>query len=136
MTEVAAEMPDRPRPKRANGAAHDPVLVSGNKLALHFGCVRQHIDQLTQQGVIERRGDGLFDQAVSRLKYLTHLRAEHRKSPKTAADAEHVAAKAALLRIQIEEKKRTLVARDEADVLLDQIAGPPWSALQEPTTHE
>lgn len=53
MTEVAAEMPDRPRPKRANGAAHDPVLVSGNKLALHFGCVRQHIDQLTQQGVIE-----------------------------------------------------------------------------------
>lgn len=73
---------------------------------------------------------------MSRLKYLTHLRAEHRKSPKTAADAEHVAAKAALLRIQIEEKKRTLVARDEADVLLDQIAGPPWSALQEPTTHE
>jgi len=51
----------------SDGAAHAP-LVSGNKLALHFGCARQHIDQLAQQGVIERRADGLFDQDVSRLK--------------------------------------------------------------------
>jgi len=34
----------------------------------YFGVVRQHIDQLAQQGVIERRPDGLFDQGVSRLK--------------------------------------------------------------------
>jgi hypothetical protein len=106
-----------------NGVAHAPVLVSGYKLATHFGVVRQHIDQLTAQGVIERRSDGLFDQDVSRLKYLTHLRAEHKRSPRTEADAEHTAAKAALLRIRIEEKRRELVRREDVNELLDCIAG-------------
>src|SRR5258705_12716061 len=93
------------RLKRSDGAAHALVLVSGYQLSTHFGVVRQHIDQLTQQGVIERRSDGLFDQDVSRLKYLTHLRAEHKRSPRSAADAEHAAAKAVLLRLRIAEKK-------------------------------
>ena len=86
MTDLATT-PDRGR--HGNGTAHVAVLVSGNKLALHFGCARQHIDQLAQQGVIERRSDGLFDQDVSRLKYLTHLRAEHKRSPRAEADAAH-----------------------------------------------
>ena len=123
MTDVATT-PDRPKPKRSDGAAHGPVLlVSGNKLALHFGCARQHIDQLAQKGVIERRTDGLFDQDVARLKYLTHLRAEHKRSPRTEADAAHAKAKTELLQIRIEEKKRTLVRRDAVDELIDQIAG-------------
>ena len=71
MTDVLTATDDRPKPKRGNGAAHVPALVSGNKLAVHFGCSRQNVDQLTAQGVIERRTDGLFDQDVSRLKYLT-----------------------------------------------------------------
>jgi len=76
MTEVLTATDDRP--KRRNGPAH--VLVSGNKLAGHFGCSRQNVDQLTAQGVIERRAsDGLFDQDQSRLKYLTHLRSEQRR---------------------------------------------------------
>jgi hypothetical protein len=82
------------RPKR-NRAAHAPVLVTSPKLALHFGVARQRIDQLVQQGVIERRADGLFDQDVSRLKYLNHLRSEHRRSPRAAADAKHAEAKTA-----------------------------------------
>ena len=55
MTEVLTTTPDRPKPKRGNGAAHVPALVRGNKLAVHFGCSRQNVDQLTAQGVIERR---------------------------------------------------------------------------------
>jgi hypothetical protein len=102
------------RPKRNNGAAHVPALVSGNKPALHFGVARQHIDRLAQQGVIERRSDGLFDQDVSRLKYFNHLRSEHRRSPRAAADTEHALAKAALLRIRVEEKKRELVLLSSA----------------------
>ena len=88
----ATTTPDRPKRKRGsdgNNAAPAPVLVTGVKLATHFGVVRQHIDQLTQQGVIERRSDGLFDQDVSRLKYLNHLRAEHKRSPRTQADADY-----------------------------------------------
>ena len=46
------------------------------------GVVRQHIDQLVQRGVVEKRPDGLFDQDVSRWKYLMHLRDERRKSPR------------------------------------------------------
>ena len=94
MTDVTMTTLDRPKAKRGKGAAHGPVLVSGNKLAAHFGVVRQRIDQLTAEGVIERRAsDGLFDQYQSRLKYMTHLRAEHRRSPRAAADAEFASAK-------------------------------------------
>ena len=84
---------------------------------------------MTAQGVIERRTDGLFDQEVSRLKYLAHLRAEHRRSPRAAADAELASAKAALLRIRIEEKQRTLVRQSEVDELIDQIPGATLTAL-------
>jgi hypothetical protein len=113
-----------PRPKRgSNGAAHAPVLVSGYKLATHFGVVRQHIDQLAQQGVIERRADGKFDQDAARLKYLNHLRAEHKRSPRSAADVEHTLAKAELLRIQVQEKRHTLVKRDADEAMIDQMAG-------------
>ena len=75
MTDVAITTDDRPKPKRSNGAAHAAVLVSGYELARHFGCSRQNVDLLASQGVIERRSDGLFDQDVCRLKYLTHARA-------------------------------------------------------------
>lgn len=111
------------KPKRKRALAYEPAMVSGIKLAHHFGVVRQMIDKLTAQGVISRDPSGLFDQDVCRLKYFDHLRAEHRRSPASAANAEHAAAKTALLNIRIEEKRRTLVRRDECDALIDQIAG-------------
>ena len=101
------------KPKQKRALAYEPVLVSGIKLAHHFGVVRQMIDKLTAQGVISRDPSGLFDQDVCRLKYFDHLRAENRRSPASAANAEHAAAKTALLNIRIEEKRRTLVRRDE-----------------------
>jgi hypothetical protein len=121
MTDAMMTTPDRP--KRGSNAAHGPVLVSGNKLAVHFGVVRQRIDQLTAQGVIERRADGLFDQELSRLKYFDHLRSEHQRSPGSAAEAAHALAKTELLRLRIEEKMRTLVRRDEHEAMIDQMAG-------------
>ena len=92
MTELATH---DERPKRSNGAERGPVLVSGNALATHFGVSRQHVERLTAEGVIERRSDGKFDQDVSRLKYMTHLRAEHRRSPRAGADAELASARRA-----------------------------------------
>ena len=81
------------RPKRSSGGAHNAVLVSGNMLAVHFGCTRQHVDQLTAQGVIERRADGKFDQDQSRLKYLAHLRSPERRSARSEPAAKHAEAK-------------------------------------------
>lgn len=124
-TSATKALRDRPKHKRSsgNGTAHAPVLVSGVKLATHFGIVRQHIDQLTQQGVIERRADGLFDQDQSRLKYMTHLRAERARSPRSAADAEFASAKAELIRLRIAEKKRELIPLEEASAHMEEMIG-------------
>jgi hypothetical protein len=57
------------------------------------------------------------------LKYFDHLRSEHRRSPRAAADAKHAEAKTELLQIRIEEKKRSLVRRSDVDELLDAMCG-------------
>ena len=124
MTETAT-MAGPPKAKRASGKDNKlgPALVSGNRLAVHFGVVRQHIDQLAAQGVIERNAQGLFDQDVSRLRYLTHLRSEHRRSPRTQADAEHVKAKTAMLQFKLARERRELVRQTNVDDLIHKIVG-------------
>src|SRR6478735_12105475 len=112
-----AEVGTQDHGKRRNGAAQATLLVSGYELARHFGCSRQNVELLATQGVIERRGDGKFDQDVSRLKYLTHLRSDRARSPRAAADAKYADAKTALLEIRIAEKQRTLVRRDTHEAM-------------------
>ena len=72
--------------------------------------------------MVQRKGDG-FPLDQSRVAYLRYLRRERQQSPRAAADAEHALAKAALLRIRIEEKQRKLVRQDDVNELIDQIAG-------------
>jgi hypothetical protein len=111
------------RRRRREGAACAPVLVTATALARHFGVTQPYVSKLMADGVIERRADGLFDQDVSRLKYMTHLRSENRRSPRTAADAEHTAAKAELLRIRIAEKKKVLVLATEHEAFVETMVG-------------
>jgi hypothetical protein len=129
MTGVTMATLDRPKPKRGNGAAHAAVLVSGYELARHFGCSRQNVDLLAQQGVIERRSDGKFDQDQSRLKYLTHLRSENRRSPRSEADAAHVAAKTEMLQLRLMEKRRDLMRTAEVHEMVDDMIGTVLTAL-------
>ena len=68
--------------------------------------------------MIERQGGG-FPLDQSRVTYLRYLRRERQQSPRATADAEHASAKAALLRIRIEEKKRELVPRDVYESMID-----------------
>jgi hypothetical protein len=105
MTETVATE-DRPKRRSARG----PALVSASALAEHFGCTRQYIG-------------GGYDQDVCRLRYLAFLRSENRRSPRAAADAEHTAAKAALLRLKIAEKKRELIPHDEAIADMEALVG-------------
>jgi hypothetical protein len=121
MTDVVTN-PDRPKPKRTNKTADGPVLMSGVKLAAHFRVVRQQIDQLAQ-GRDRAKGRGLFDQDASRLKYLMHLRAEHKRSARAQADADHVRAKTVMLQLRLMEKKGELVPWTEVDALIDGITG-------------
>jgi hypothetical protein len=112
------------RPPVATGAA----TVSASALALHLDCSRTYIGKLEAEGVIQRQGDG-FPLDQSRVAYLRYLRRERRQSPKTAADVAHVAAKAEMLQIQIAEKRRVLVKREQVNELLDDIAGVTLTAL-------
>ena len=83
MTELVTTHDDRP--KRSNGAKRNGaarVLVSACALAAHLSCVRSYIAKLVEQGVIERRADGRFDQDQCRAKYIAHLRAERKRSPR------------------------------------------------------
>ena len=79
--------------------------------------------RLTAEAVIEQRSDGGYDLTASRLKYIKHLRTEHRRSPRTEADAAHVAVKTEMLQLRLLEKRRKLVKRDDADALIDEMAG-------------
>jgi hypothetical protein len=99
-----------------------PRSVSASALALHLDCSRTFIGKLEAEGVIQRQGDA-FPLDQSRVAYLRYLRRERQQSPRAAADAELALAKAALLRIRIEEKQRKLVRQDDVNELIDQIAG-------------
>jgi hypothetical protein len=126
MTETVASPPSAksvPGPRSRKAAT-----VSASVLALHLDCSRTYICKLEAEGVIQRQGDGYpLDQ--SRVAYLRYLRRERQQSPRAAADAEHALAKAALLRIRVEEKQRTLVRRADVDALIDDIAGVTLTAL-------
>jgi hypothetical protein len=79
------------RPDKAHLVADD--IVTGYSLATHLGMSRQNVALLTAQAVIEQRSDGNYDQTASRLEYINYIRAEHRRSPRTEADAAHTAIK-------------------------------------------
>jgi hypothetical protein len=132
-TDTMTETVPIDRPPAARATVSQPrsrkaATVSASALALHLDCSRTYIGKLEADGVVQRQGDG-FPLDQSRVAYLRYLRRERQQSPRATADAEHAAAKAALLRIRIEEKQRTLVRRADVDALIDGIAGVTLTAL-------
>ncbi len=109
--------------RKADGA------VSSAALAQHFDCVPAYIRKLVDRAVIQKRADGRFDLDRCRSKYLAHLRAERKLSPKSAADTEFTAAKTALINARLEEKRRTLVRQEDVDALIDDLCGTVVTAL-------
>ena len=105
-----------PRPRSTK-----PATVSASALAQHLDCSRTYIGKLEAEGVIQRQGGGfLLDQ--SRVAYLRYLRRERQRSPRTEADAAHVAVKTEMLQLLLMEKKHELVRRTDVDELVDGIA--------------
>ena len=93
-------MQERAAPKRDKNRKVADDVVTANSLATHLGCTRQNIARLTAEAIIEQRSDGHYDQSASRLKYIKHLRSEHRRSPRTQADADHVRVKTEMLHLR------------------------------------
>jgi hypothetical protein len=120
MTETVAPVANpAPRPR-----SRKPATVSASALALHLDCSRTYIGRLEAEGVIQRQGDG-FPLDQSRMACRDNCGASGSNRHALAADAEHASAKAALLRIRIEERKRELVRRTDLDAPIDDIAVSP-----------
>ncbi len=130
MTEVTAT-PVRPKPKPKPDKVHKVAddVVTPNSLATHLGMTRQNVARLTAEAVIEQRSDGCYDQTASRLKYIKHLREQHRRSPRVEADAKHAEAKTEMLQLRMMEKRRELVKQEDVNALIDGIAGVTLTAL-------
>lgn len=118
MTETVAPVAKPvPRPR-----SRKPATVSASALAQHLDCSRTYIGKLEAEGVIQRQGDG-FALDQSRVAYLRYLRRERQQSPRSDADAAHVAVKTEMLQLRLMEKKRKLVPRDVYESMIDEMAG-------------
>jgi hypothetical protein len=111
-------------PKRAKARSRVvDDIVTANGLATHLGMSRQNVGRLTAEAVLEQRSDGRYEQTASRLRYIKHLRAEHRRSPRSEADAAHASAKAEMLQLRIAKEKRELMHVAEHNEFVDKCIG-------------
>jgi hypothetical protein len=111
-------------PDKNLGKADDaPRFVTASALGPHIGCSRQNVVKLADEGVIERRADGLFDQDQSRLRYIRFLQSARRNSARSEADAALARSKARLMELRIGQQERTLMRVDEALEVVDAITG-------------
>jgi hypothetical protein len=112
------------KPTPAKPIADDGAeLVSGNELARHLYMSRQNIDALVSSGVIERRGDGLFDQAQCRLRYIKHLQSERRGNARAEADAALSRSKARMLQLRIGLQEKELMHVSDHLEAIDALCG-------------
>ncbi len=100
----------------------EPPTVTASALALHLDCSRTYIGKLEAEGVIQRQRDG-FPLDQSRVAYLRYVRRERQQSPRTEADAAHVAAKTEMLQLRLMQAPRELMSRDAHEAMIDQMAG-------------
>ena len=122
MTEtVGFDRPSVAKPVSRRRSAK-PATVSASALAQHLDCSRTYIGKLEADGVIQQQGNG-FPLDQSRVAYLRYLRRERRQSPRTEADAAHVAVKTEMLQLRLMQARRELVSREAHEAMIDQLAG-------------
>ena len=112
-TQDRATKPKR-QPKRDRERMVADDVVTPNSLATHLGCTRQNIARLTAEAVLVQRSDGNYDQTANRLRLFKHLRENHRHTPRSQADAEHLAVKTKMLQSKLDEREGRLIAAEEA----------------------
>jgi hypothetical protein len=102
----------------------EKCTVTATQLAEHLDLTRQRIGVLADvEQVFERLPDGRFDADRCRVQYIRHLRSERARSPRHAADAEHVKAKTRDLQLRIAQRERTLIQVEDALEVVDTLCG-------------
>ncbi len=122
MTAVSADRSPADRAARRTKAS-PAEIVNASALGVHLGLTRQRVAQLADEGVIERRSDGRFDQTRARLAYVGWLRSPERRSAKFAAASDLEKAKAALVWLRVREREGRLVELNEALKFITELAG-------------
>ena len=111
----------RTKAERVHRVPDDIVTITS--LARHLGCSRQNITHLTDQGIIQRRSDGHYDQSTCRLQYIAHLRTEYRKSPRAASEQELQKARTKLYQIKVQKAEGLLMATSECAEFMEDLMG-------------
>jgi hypothetical protein len=111
----------QPKPDKVHRVADD--IVTPNSLATHLGCTRQNIARLVAETVLIQRSDGNFDQTANRLRYIKHLRENHRHTPRSKADAEHIAVKTQMLQLRLMERQKELVKLEDHNARIEGLTG-------------
>jgi hypothetical protein len=88
--------------------------VNATTVGRHLDLTHQRVLQLVEESVLQRLPNGRFNVDDCRVRYIRWLRDPERRSAKSKADQEFTQAKAELIRIRIEEKKKILMQTDEA----------------------
>jgi hypothetical protein len=129
MAELLADDPRKGTKRRKEAAAGGPVFVNAAGLGEHLDLTGERIRQLADDGVIERRPDGLFDQDDCRLRYLRWLRDPARRQVRSEAAAAFLAVKTQTMELKLEERKRRLVPIETYHEMVDTLAGTVLTAL-------
>jgi hypothetical protein len=120
-TAVAQSAPKRTKAERVHRVPDDIVTITS--LARHLGCSRQNITHFTDQGIIQRRPDGHYDQSTCRLAYIAHLRTEYRKSPRAASEQELQKARTRLYQLKVQRAEGLLMETAECDEFVEELMG-------------
>jgi hypothetical protein len=97
--------------------------VNATTVGRHLDLTHQRVLQLVEESVLQRLPNGRFNVDDCRVRYIRWLRDSERRSAKSKADQEFTQAKAELIRIRIEEKKKTLIQTDEAIEVAERLIG-------------
>jgi hypothetical protein len=99
------------------------ATVTASALGRHLDLSRQRIVQLSDEGVIERRADGRFDQDAARVAYLRWLRSEDRRAVRSEADGRLRDARTREVELRIAEREHRLIDMVEHEAVLAEVIG-------------
>ena len=130
MAKPARELPPLHRPSPVKPSARSKQqpqavdkIVGAKQLAKHLDLTHPRIGQLVADHVLERLPSGRFNLDACRVQYIRWLRAPERRVVKSKADQVFTEAKAELIRIRIEEKRRTLMSTEKAAGDMEKVIG-------------
>jgi len=104
-------------------AKTNPIIVTGGIVCTALAFSKARLDQLVDEGVIQRVAKGQYDLIDACARYVKYMRNEDRRSTKGAADVRVRDARAHEIEIRTAERMGRLVSVEDFDAMIDEIGG-------------